>query len=124
MGKITYDGRETSRAGSRSWDAAAGEEPLISTGLFDSYDAAWCAMAMEYYEYASSILLPNIYKLSVMLLGLTLLHHAILYGKVSAVDLFVQGWQGRSRTVRVGLVQIGGSPTRGDGPPVRRPRLH
>ncbi|KAG0456521.1 hypothetical protein HPP92_024309 [Vanilla planifolia] len=75
--------------GAWSWDAASGEEFRVGAGLAEPYGAVWCAV--EYFESTGTILRLLLQHCSPnsLHMGRSLLHHAIVCGRVSAVDILL-----------------------------------
>ncbi|CAM8978045.1 unnamed protein product [Rhodiola kirilowii] len=76
------------RLGAWSWDLTTGEEFRVGAGLADPYEITWCAV--EYFEASGTILrmlLPSIPIKHALHSGPTLIHHALVCGNISALDV-------------------------------------
>ncbi|XP_059643503.1 uncharacterized protein LOC132285337 [Cornus florida] len=75
--------------GAWSWDMASGEEFRVGAGLAEPYAITWCAV--EYFEFSGAILsmLLQHLPLDTTHCGRTLLHHAILCGNTSAINVLL-----------------------------------
>lgn len=77
------------RLGAWSWDAASGEEFRVGAGLAEPYHVTWCAV--EFFESSGGILrmLLQHHSPNIPHLGRTIIHHAILCGNETAVEVLL-----------------------------------